>query len=71
MKEKWTRIYPFEVDEGSNLESKQIFWAGEMQMLFGLVESKLIGLEQAADVAKMSLPEAEEMLQGWREAQEL
>lgn len=40
-------------------------------MLFGLVESKLISLELAADVAKMSLPEAEEMLQGWREAKEL
>lgn len=41
-----------------------------MQMLFGLVDSKIIDIEQAADIAEMTLPEAEEMLQGWRVAQE-
>lgn len=61
---------PFELDEGSNPEIRRIFWTGKMQMLFGLVDSKIIDIEQAADIAEMTLPEAEEMLQGWRVAQE-
>ena len=40
-------------------------------MLFGLVNAKIIDIEQAASIAEMSLLEAEEMLQGWREAEEL
>lgn len=65
------RTCPFEEIEESGSEIKRIFWAGEMQMLFGLVNAKIIDIEQAASVAGMSLTEAEEMLQGWKEAQEL
>lgn len=40
-------------------------------MLFGLVDDEKLSIDEAADIADMSLPETEEMLQGWREAQEL
>lgn len=65
------RICPFEENEEGESEIKRIFWAGEMQMLFGLVNANIIDIDLAASVAKMSLPEAEEMLQGWREAQKM
>lgn len=70
-REKKGRSCPFEANKISNSEIQQIFWAGKMQMLFGLVAAKIINLELASDIAGMSLLEAEEMLQGFREAEEM
>lgn len=63
------RICPFEAED-NNSEIQRAFWAGRMDMLFNLADSGKLSIDEAADIAEMTLPEAEDMLLGWREAQE-
>ena len=50
-------------------ELKRYYFVGKMEMLFSLVDNNILDIEKAAEIAHMSLEEAEDMLQGWREAQ--
>lgn len=50
-------------------ELQRYYFVGKMEMLFSLVADNILSIEKAAEIAHMSLEEAEDMLQGWREAQ--
>lgn len=52
-------------------ESQRYYQAGRMDVLFNLVDTGKISLDEAAAFAGMSIEEADEMLQGWRMAQEM
>lgn len=64
------RTCPFDAADNT-FEIRRAFWSGRMDMLFELVANGKLSVDEAADIAEMSLLEAEEMLHGWREAQEL
>jgi len=51
-------------------EIRRAFQAGRMDVLFNFVDSGRISLEEAAKFACFSMETAEDMLLGWREAQE-
>lgn len=57
------------VSEKEKAEFQRYYQAGRMGVLFNLVSNGLITIYDAADFAGMTLEEAEDMLQGWREAQ--
>ena len=50
-------------------ELQRYYFVGKMEMLFSLVASNILSIEKAAEIAHMSLEEAEDMLQGWWESQ--
>lgn len=50
-------------------ELQRYYFVGKMEMLFSLVADNILDIEKAAEIAHMSIEEAEDMLQGWREAQ--
>lgn len=52
-------------------EFQRYRYVGKMDMLFSLVANNILGIEKAAEIANMSLEEAEDMLQGWKEAQNI
>ena len=52
-------------------EIRRAFQSGRMDVLFNLVDDGKIALDDAAKFAGMTMEEAEDMLQGWREAQEI
>lgn len=52
-------------------EFQRYCYVGKMDMLFSLVANNILGIEKAAEIANMSLEEAEDMLQGWKEAQNI
>lgn len=52
-------------------ELQRYRYVGKMDMLFSLVANNILGIEKAAEIANMSLEEAEDMLQGWKEAQNI
>ena len=52
-------------------EKQRYYQAGRMDVIFKLVDIGKISLDEASIFAGMSIEEADEMLQGWRMAQEL
>lgn len=52
-------------------EFKRYYQAGRMDVLFNLVNDGTITIYDAANFAGMTLEEAEDMLQGWKEAQNI
>lgn len=66
---------PFREDDFKNQETvnkcRQYFQSGRMDMLFNLVDTGMVMLDAAADLAGMSVEEAEDMLQGWITAQRM
>lgn len=52
-------------------EFQRYRYVGKMDMLFSLVANNILGIEKAAEIARMSIEEAEDMLQGWKEAQNI
>lgn len=52
-------------------EFQRYRYVGKMDMLFSLVANNILGIEKAAEISNMSLEEAEDMLQGWKEAQNI
>ena len=52
-------------------EFQRYHYVGKMDMLFSLVANNILGIEKAAEISNMSLEEAEDMLQGWKEAQNI
>lgn len=55
--------------EKEKAEFQRYYFVGKMEMLFSLVADNILDIEKAAEIAHMSIEEAEDMLQGWREAQ--
>lgn len=53
---------------GREEEFHGCYRAGYLEALFGLVNAKKITLEEVAEYAGISWGEAEELLQGWKEA---
>lgn len=53
-----------EVKEGTT-EFQRYRYVGKMDMLFSLVANNILGIEKAAEIAHMSIEEAEDMLNGW------
>ena len=52
-------------------EEQRYYQAGRMDVLFNLVDLGKITLDEAATFAGMSIEEAYDMLNGWKEAQEM
>lgn len=52
-------------------ECRRNYWVGRMDMLFNLVDLGIVQLELAASLARMSIEDAADMLQGWIEAQQM
>lgn len=50
-------------------ELQRYYFVGKMEMLFSLVADNILDIEKAAEIAHMNIEEAEDMLQGWRDAQ--
>lgn len=67
-------ICPFEdTADGNTGDIKEehlraYYRSGYLEALFGLVNAKKISLNDAAEYAGISYGEAEELLQGWKEA---
>lgn len=61
---------PFETADNTE-EIRRVYQAGRMDVLFNLVDDGKIALGDAAKFAGLSMEEAEDMLFGWREAQEM
>lgn len=55
--------------EKEKAEFQRYYQVGRMGVLFNLVSIGLITIYDAADFAGLTLEEAVDMLQGWREAQ--
>lgn len=68
--EKWTRIYPFDASDNIS-EIQRAFLGGRMDVLFNLVDDGKVSIGEAAKFAGLTMEEAEDMLFGWREAQEM
>jgi len=65
-------ICPFDADEFDNTEEiRRAFQGGRMDVLFNLVDDGKISIDQAAGFAGLTMEDAEDMLFGWREAQEM
>ena len=63
---------PFDAIGSDNTEEiRQAFQGGRMDVLFNLVDDGKIAIEDAARFASLSMEDAEDMLFGWREAQEM
>lgn len=61
---------PFELADNME-EIRRAYQAGRMDVLFNLVDNGKITIDEAARFARISMEDAEDMLQGWREAQEM
>lgn len=55
--------------EKAKAEFQRYYQAGRMDVLFNLVNNGMVTIYDAAGFAGMTLEEAEDMLQGWKEAQ--
>ena len=71
------KSFPFPADgdkadstngNGRDEEPQCYYRAGYLEALFGLVHAKKLSLEDASEYAGISTGEAEELLQGWKEA---
>lgn len=60
-----------EEEKGEEAEYQRFYQAGRMDVLFNLVSIEKISIEDAALFAKLSLEDAMDFLQGWKEAQEM
>lgn len=60
-----------EEEKGEEGEFQRFYHAGRMDVLFNLVYDGKISLDEAAAFAGMSIEEAYDMLNGWKEAQEM
>ncbi len=56
-------------NEKAKAEFQRYYQVGRMDVLFNLVNDGMITIYDAAGFSGMTLEEAEDMLQGWREAQ--
>ena len=59
------------VSEKEKAEFKRYYQAGRWDVLFNLVNDGIITIYDAANFTGMTLEEADDMLQGWRVAQEI
>lgn len=59
-----------EEEKGNEAECQRFYQAGRMDVLFNLVSIGKVSIEDAAIFAKLSLEDAMDFLQGWKEAQE-
>lgn len=59
------------VSEKEKAEFHRYYQAGRMDVLFSLVNDGIITIYDAANFAGMTLEEADDMLQGWKVAQEI
>lgn len=59
------------VSEKEKAEFQRYYQAGRMDVLFNLVNDGTITIYDAANFAGMTLEEADDMLQGWKVAQEI
>lgn len=57
--------------EKEKAEFQRYYQAGRMDVLFNLVNDGMITIYDAANFAGMTLEEADDMLQGWKVAQEI
>lgn len=55
--------------EKEKAEFQRYYQAGRMDVLFNLVNDGMITIYDAAGFSGMTLEEADDMLQGWKEAQ--
>lgn len=46
-------------------ELQRYYFVGKMEMLFSLVADNILTIEKAAEIAHMSIEDAEDMLNGW------
>lgn len=51
--------------KGDRTELQRYYFAGKMEMLFSLVADNILTIEKAAEIAHMSIEDAEDMLNGW------
>lgn len=64
------RICPFEALDNT-AEIQRAFQGGRMDVLFNLVNDEIISLDEAARFANLKIEDAQDMLNGWKEAQKL
>lgn len=61
----------WQIKGNNTLESQRSYNVGRMDMLFSLVDAGNLTLDTAADFIGMEWEDATDMLQGWKEAQQM
>lgn len=62
--------YKFDITNGDDRDDdpQEYYRAGYLDALFGLVHAQKLSLADAAEYTGITLGEAEELLQGWKES---